>query len=60
MDEDLIQARDCALFAARDLRSALARANAVEALVLLPLIAQAAQLAQAVDALIVARADQSQ
>lgn len=56
MEEDLIQARDCALFATRDLRSSLAKASAIEALVLLPLIAQAAQLANAIAGLIEARA----
>ena len=51
MNEDMTQARDCAKFAARDLRAALAKADPVEALVLLPLIADAERLAQAVGAL---------
>jgi len=56
MDEDLTKARDCAAFAAEDLRRALADADPVEALVLLPMIADAARLAQQVGALIEARA----
>ncbi len=55
MDENLTKARDCATFAAEDLRRALADADPVAALVLLPLIADAARLAQQVGALIEAR-----
>ncbi len=55
MTEELIQARDGAKFAASDLRAALGKAGAVEALVLLPLIADAERLAQAVTALLEAR-----
>lgn len=56
MDENLTKARDCATFAAEDLQRALADADPVAALVLLPLIADAARLAQQVGALIEARA----
>ena len=55
MDENLTKARDCATFAAEDLRRALADADAVTALVLLPLIADAARLAQQIGALMYAR-----
>jgi hypothetical protein len=55
MHEHLIQARDCAAFAARDLQAALAQAGPVEALVILPLIADAARLQQHIAALITAK-----
>lgn len=50
--EALTKASHSAGFALGDLRSALAGATAVESLVLLPLIEQAAQLKQRIDALL--------
>jgi hypothetical protein len=50
--EALTKASHSAAFALGDLRSALATATATEALLLLPLIEQAAQLQQRVDALL--------
>ena len=52
INEQLTKANDCLQFAADDLRGALADANAVQALVLLPLIADTTRLAQQVSALI--------
>jgi hypothetical protein len=52
INEQLTKANDCLRFAADDLRGALADANAVQALVLLPLIADTIRLAQQVSALI--------
>ena len=52
INEQLTKANDCLRFAADDLRGALADANAVQALVLLPLIADTTRLAQQVSALI--------
>ena len=52
INEQLTRANDCLRFAADDLRGALADANAVQALVLLPLIADTARLMQQVSALI--------
>jgi len=52
INEQLTKASDCLRFAADDLRGALADANAVQALVLLPLIADTTRLAQQVSALI--------
>lgn len=57
MNEQLTKARDCAQFAADDLRAALTGADSVEALVLLPMIGDAARLVQQIEALIFARAD---
>jgi hypothetical protein len=57
MTEDLTKALHSATFTVRDLQDALKSANAVEALVLLPMIAEAAKLAQAISGLIHARAD---
>ena len=51
LEENLTQARDCAVFTADTLRRSMGPASAVEALVLLPLIADAAKLAQQVAAL---------
>ena len=52
INEQLTKANDCLRFAADDLRNALADSNAVQALVLLPLIADTARLMQQVSALI--------
>lgn len=57
MDEQLTQAHHSAAFAADHLRRALADADPVAALVLMPMIGEAARLAQQVAALIAARAD---
>lgn len=57
MNEQLTKARDCAQFAAENLLAALTGADSVEALVLLPMIGDAARLAQQIEALISARAD---
>ena len=57
MDEQLTQAMHSAQFAAQHLQAALKTADAVEALVLLPMIADAARLVQQVSGLIHARAD---
>jgi len=54
INEQLTKANDCLRFATDDLRGALADTNAVQALVLLPLIADTTRLAQQVSALIVA------
>ena len=55
INEHLTTARDCAKFAARDLRAALAQCGPVEALVILPMIADAHRLAQAIAGLLSAR-----
>jgi hypothetical protein len=57
MDEELTKALHSATFAVRELQDALKTADAVEAMVLLPMIADAARLAQAISGLIHARAD---
>lgn len=57
MNESLTKAKDCAQFAAEDLRAALTGANQVEALILLPMIGDAARLVQQIEALISARVD---
>jgi len=57
MNEQLTKARDCAQFVAEDLRAALTGADPVEALVLLPMIGDAARLVQQIEGLISARAD---
>jgi hypothetical protein len=57
MNENLAAARDCAKFTAQDLRAALSKAGAVEALVILPLIAEAERLTQQIEALILARSE---
>jgi hypothetical protein len=57
MEEQLTKARDCAQFVAEDLRAALTGADPVEALVLLPMIGDAARLVQQIEGLISARAD---
>lgn len=55
MLESLTQAHDCAHFAVNDLRGALTKASAVEALVILPMIADAQALANRIGALIAAK-----
>jgi len=57
MNEDLLKAEQSAGFVVGDLQSALARANAVEALILLELIASAAKLQSRIESLAVAVAD---
>ena len=57
MDEELTKALHSAQFASRELQDALKTADAVTALVLLPMIAAAARLAQQIGGLIHARAD---
>ena len=57
MDEELKMALHSAQFATEELQAALKDADAVEALVLLPMIADAARLVQQVSGLIHARAD---
>ena len=57
MDEELTKALHSATFATRELQDALKTADAVAALVLLPMIADAARLAQQISGLIHARAD---
>jgi hypothetical protein len=57
MDEQLTQAHHSATSAADHLRRALADSDAVAALVLMPMIGDAARLAQQIAALIAARAD---
>jgi hypothetical protein len=58
MDESLLKATHSLGFAIGDLRAALSNANAVEALILLPLIAQAAQLDASIAAFLTARTSQ--
>lgn len=55
MDEHLTKAHHSAQFAMIDLQAALKSADAVTALVLMPMIANAASLAQQIDTLIRAR-----
>jgi hypothetical protein len=55
MGEHLTKSLHSANFVVEDLRSALAKADPVEALLLLPMIADAARLAQQIDALIAAQ-----
>jgi hypothetical protein len=55
MIEDLQKAHHTATFTANDLREALSKASAVEALVLLPMIQQAYALAAAIDNLLKAK-----
>jgi hypothetical protein len=57
MTEALTKALHSATFASRELQDALKTADAVEALVLLPMIADAAGLAQQISGLIYARAE---
>lgn len=57
MEQELTKALHSAQFAARELQGALKTADAVAALVLLPMIADAARLAQQISGLICARAD---
>ncbi len=52
--EPLFKALDSAKFATRELQDALKSAGAVEALVILPLIADAARLQQQISSLITA------
>ena len=52
--EPLLKALDSAKFATQELRDALKSASAVEALVILPLIADAARLQQQISSLITA------
>lgn len=52
--EPLFKALDSAMFATRELHDALKSAGAVEALVILPLIADAARLQQQISSLITA------
>jgi hypothetical protein len=51
MNEDLLKAEQSAGFVVGDLQSSLARANAVEALILLELIASAAKLQSRIESL---------
>ena len=55
MDESLIKALHSAQFATGELQDALKTADAVTALVILPMIADAARLAQQISGLIHAR-----
>jgi hypothetical protein len=55
MNEELQKAIDAAKLAARDLREALAKANAVEAMLLITLISDAEGLAAAVAQLLNAK-----
>ncbi len=55
MDEELTKALHSAQFATLELQAALNGSDAVTALLLLPMIAQASTLAQQIDALIRAR-----
>jgi len=57
MNEALTKALHSATFAGRELQDALKTADAVEALVLLPMIVDAARLAQQISGLIHAKAD---
>lgn len=57
--ESLTTAHDCAGFAARDLQAALRNATEIEALVIMPLIADAVRLQQQIAALINARCSAS-
>jgi hypothetical protein len=57
MDEELTKALQLQSAAARQLQEALKAADSVAALVLLPMIADAAKLAQQISGLIHARAD---
>ena len=52
--EPLLKALDSAKFATQELRDALKSASAVEALVILPMIADAARLQQQISGLITA------
>lgn len=52
--EPLFKALDSAMFATRELQDALKSASAVEALVILPMIADAARLQQQISGLITA------
>lgn len=54
MRDELTQARDCASFTAQDLRAALGKASAVEALLLYQMISDAEGLAKRIAALIAA------
>ncbi len=56
MTEDLQKAMEAAKFAANDLREALAKATAVEAILLIPLISEAEGLAANVKTLLDAKA----
>ena len=55
MDEYLTKSLHTATFTVEDLRRAIAEADPIEALLLLPLIADAARLAQQIEALIEAK-----
>lgn len=55
MDEYLTKALHTATFTAEDLRRAIAKADPVEALLLLPLITDAVRLAQQIEALVAAK-----
>jgi hypothetical protein len=57
MDDELTKALHSAKSATRELQDALTTADAVAALVLLPMIDDAARLAQQISGLIHARAD---
>jgi hypothetical protein len=57
MDEELTKALHSVTFATQELQQALKTSDAVAALVLLPMIADAARLAQRISGLIHARAD---
>lgn len=54
MREELTQARDCARFAAQDLRAALAKATPIESLLLYPLIGAAEELQRKIGELLAA------
>ena len=56
-NEELIKALHSSQFATRELRAALKTADAVAALVLLPLITDAARLTQKISGLICAKAE---
>lgn len=58
MNEDLQKAMEAAKFAANDLRAALAKATAVEAILLIPMISEAEGLSASVKNLLDARAAQ--
>lgn len=60
MDEELTKALHSATFATQELQQALKTADAVAALVLLPMIADAARLAQQISGLIHARAGEAE
>lgn len=60
MDEELLKAQHSAQFTTQELQAALKSADAVTALLLLPMIAQAAGLTRQIDELIHARRERPQ